>query len=57
MESELVGRDVEAARVDAIIEGLLAGGLRWWFRASLGSGNRRCCTTRGLERILLAFGP
>ena len=30
----------------------LSAGLRWWFRASLGLGNRRCCTTRGLERTL-----
>ena len=50
--SQLVGRDVEAARVDAMLERLAEGSCP----VKPGSGNRRCWTMRGLERTALVSG-
>ena len=54
-DAQLVGRDVEAARVDTLIERLPEGGAALVVSGEAGVGNRRCCATRALERTLLAF--
>jgi hypothetical protein len=54
--SQLVGRDTEVARVDAMLERLAEGGAALVVSGEAGSGSRRCWTMRALERMASVSG-